>query len=93
MKKIGVQLYTIRDFMGDEESIRTSFKKLKAMGYDQAQTAGCAIPYETFGRIAQEEGLEIVGTHDDFGMMLNEPERAMAAHRALGTTNMGVGGV
>lgn len=34
MKKFGVQLYTIRDFMGDEESIRTSFKKLKAMGYD-----------------------------------------------------------
>lgn len=93
MKKIGVQLYTIRDFMGDEESIRTSFKKLKAMGYDQAQTAGCTIPYETFGRIAQEEVFEIVGTHDDFGMMLNEPERAMAAHRALGTTNMGVGGV
>ena len=42
--KIGVQLYTIRDFMTNAEDIRESFKKLKAMGFDTAQTAGCAIP-------------------------------------------------
>ncbi len=92
IEKLGLQLFTIRDTMNNAENIRESFKKMKALGYSVAQTAGCAIPYEDFGRIAAEEGIEICGTHDDFGKMLNAPEQAMADHRALGTTNMGIGG-
>lgn len=92
IEKLGLQLFTIRDTMNNAENIRESFKKMKALGYSVAQTAGCAIPYEEFGRIAAEEGIEICGTHDDFGKMLNAPEQAMADHRALGTTNMGIGG-
>lgn len=92
IEKLGLQLFTIRDTMNNAENIRESFKKMKALGYSVAQTAGCAIPYEEFGRIAAEEGIEICGTHDDFGKMLNAPEQAMDDHRALGTTNMGIGG-
>ena len=44
LTKLGVQLYTVRDFMKDEEQIKCTFEKLKKLGYDQAQTAGCAIP-------------------------------------------------
>ncbi len=89
--KIGVQLYTIRDFMWTEEDIRESFKKLKALGYDLAQTAGCAIPYEDFGRIAKEEEIEIIGTHDDFELMCNDFDKAYENHKALDTKLMGVG--
>jgi len=91
--KFGMQLYTVRNTMKTETDIRESFRKLKAMGYDQAQTAGCAIPYADFGRIAREEGIEIVGTHDNYGLMLDDPETAMENHRLLGTVNMGVGGM
>lgn len=90
--KLGLQLYTIRDTMNNTENIRMSFRKMKQLGYDIGQTAGCAIPYEEFGKIAQEEGIEICGTHDDMGKMLRDPKLAMAEHRALGTTNMGIGG-
>ena len=92
IKKLGVQLYTIRDTMNNAENIRASFKKLKELGYDQAQTAGCAIPYTEFGKIAAEEGIEIIGTHDDFGKMVNDFEGALADHQALGCKIMGVGG-
>lgn len=92
IEKLGLQLFTIRDTMNNAENIRESFRKMKALGYTVGQTAGCAVPYEEFGKIAAEEGIEICGTHDDFGMMLNDPERAMECHRALGTTNMGIGG-
>lgn len=92
IEKLGLQLFTVRDTMKDADSIRMTFRKIKELGYDVAQTAGCAIPYEEFGRIAREEGIEICGTHDNVDMMLNEPEKAMANHRALGTTNMGTGG-
>ena len=47
IEKLGVQLYTIRDYMDTPEQLRESFRKLKAIGYDQAQTAGCKVPYET----------------------------------------------
>ncbi len=92
LNKIGVQLYTIRDFMKTEEDIRVSFDKLKKLGYDEAQTAGCAIPYARFGELAREAGITIVGTHDDFGRMCQDPEGSMNDHALLGTRIMGIGG-
>ena len=92
IKELGLQLYTIRDFMQTEEDIRESFRKMRQYGYTHAQTAGCAIPYAVFGRIAKEEGIEIVGTHDNFNMMVNDFEQALENHKLLGTTNMGIGG-
>ena len=59
LEKIGVQLYTIRDFMKDEESIKTSFERLKKMGFDEVQTAGCAVPFDVFGKLAKEAGLTV----------------------------------
>ena len=92
IEKIGVQLYTIRDFMNTEEEVRESFKKLKALGYDQAQTAGCKISYEAFGQIAKEEGIEIVGTHENFELMVNDFDASYKNHELLGTKIMGIGG-
>ncbi|MBE6598855.1 MAG: sugar phosphate isomerase/epimerase [Ruminococcaceae bacterium] len=92
ISKIGLQLWTIRDSLKTAEDIRDSFRKMKALGYDVAQTAGCDIPYEDFGRIAREEGIEICGTHDSFDRMTENPELEMEHHRLLGTTNMGIGG-
>ena len=93
IEKLGVQLYTIRNQMGSAEEIRESFRKLKKLGYDQGQTAGCQIPYAEFGQIAREEGIEIVGTHDDFDMMVNDFDKAWENHQALGTKIMGIGGL
>ena len=58
LKEIGLQLFSIRDFMKTEEDIRESFQKMRKYGYTQAQTARCAIPYGDFGRIAREEGIQ-----------------------------------
>ena len=90
--KLGVQAYTVRDFMTTETDIAESFEKIKKMGYDQIQTAGCAISYKRYGELAKENGLEIVGTHDRFDMMVNDFEQSLENHKLLGTTNMGIGG-
>lgn len=92
LEKIGVQLYTVRDYLENEADAEKTFKRLKDMGYDEAQTAGCAFSYETFGKLAKEAGIEIVGTHDDFGLMLRDTPAAIARHEALGTKIMGTGG-
>jgi len=91
IKEIGLQLYSIRDFMKTEEDIRESFQKMRKYGYTQAQTTRCAIPYADFARIANEEGIRIIGTHEDFDMMVSDFERSLENHRILGTTNMGIG--
>lgn len=90
--KLGVQLYTIRDFMKTPKDVRESFKKLKDLGYDQAQTAGSAIDYAEFGQIAKEEGIEIVGTHENFDRMTNDFDEALKIQKLLGAPIMGIGG-
>jgi len=91
INKIGLQLWTVGEHMGNAEDIRSTFRRLKEMGYDMVQTAGCSIPYGDFGRIAAEEGIEICGTHEGFDDLCNDPNLAMENHRLLGTTNMGIG--
>ena len=93
IKELGVQLYTIRDYMKDEESIRTSFRKLREMGYDIGQTAGYFVGAEKFAEIAKETGLKICGTHCGFNDLIADPDKAMREHELLGTTNIGIGGM
>ncbi len=92
IEKLGVQLYTIRDFMKTPADIKESFRRIKALGYDQAQTAGCHITYDQFGELAKEEGIEIVGTHENFELMVNDFDTAYKNHELLGTKIMGIGG-
>lgn len=92
IEKLGLQLYSIRGSMDTPEAARETFKRLRDMGYTCAQTAGMPISYEEFGQIANEEGIEICGTHDDFNVMVNDPAEAIRRHKALGTKLMGIGG-
>ena len=84
IKKLGVQLYTIRDAMKDEDSIRESFLKLKELGYDEGQTAGFFVGAKKFAEIAKETGLSICGTHCGFEELIAD---------LLGTKNIGIGGM
>lgn len=91
IEKLGVQLYTIRDYLGTEDDVKRSFERLKKLGYDEAQTAGCAISFEAFGKAAKDAGIEIVGTHEDFKLLENI-DAGIKAHEELGTKIMGIGG-
>lgn len=91
IEKLAVQLHTVKPFMQTEKDVEESFKKLKDLGYDQAQTAKIFIPYERFGELAEKAGIEIIGTHDDFQLMCDDFEASLLRHKALGTYNMGVG--
>lgn len=92
-EKLGVQVFTVRDYLNTADEVRETFTKLKKIGYDYIQTAGVGgISYEDYGRIARECGLEICGTHDDFEMMVDEPEQSIERHRLLDTKFAGIGG-
>ena len=93
IQKIAVQLYSVRENFKTPEQAAETFRALKALGYDEAQTAGCyGIHYDQFYALAHEAGIEIIGTHDDFNLMQNDLPLAIANHKALHTSNMGIGG-
>lgn len=91
-QKLGVQLYTVRDYLLDPEFTDLTFAKLSELGYTEAQTA--RIPKfgaKLFGELAAKNGISIVGTHYDYKKILNDPEETMEVHRLWGTTNVGIG--
>lgn len=92
--KLGIQLWTVRTVLQKgEQEFRETFKTLKSLGYDEVQTAGCyGYEYGKYYDMIKEAGIDIVGTHDDFGMMVNDIEQSIENHKKLHTTNMGVGG-
>lgn len=93
IKNLGVQLYSIRDYIKTAEDIRLSFKKLKDIGYSEVQTAGSGeISYEEMAEIAKECGIKVQGTHYKYSTMLEDLEKTVREHKALGTNLCGVGG-
>ena len=95
MKQFGLQLYSVRDHMADEAGIKETFAKIAEMGYTYGQTAGTYdfITPEKFAEYAREAGIEICGTHYSWDKIRNDVEGTVAYHRALGTTNVGIGGM
>lgn len=91
--KLGLQLYSVRNHMADEEGVKETFKRLAEVGYTEAQTAGAfPCPVEKFAQYAHDAGIEIVGTHYGFPADPDNIEDYVNLHKTLGTTNAGVGG-
>ena len=88
--KLGLQVYTVRDHIKDEQSMDATFAKLAEIGYSELQTAGWES--ETYAALAKKHGLTVVGTHYNFDKIINNIDETVALHKALGTTNIGVGG-
>jgi sugar phosphate isomerase/epimerase len=91
INRLGIQLFTIRDFMQDEKDMDESFAKLAKLGYTTVQTAG--YEGEAMANAAKKHGITVVGTHYDTEKIFNNPEETIAVHKLLGTTNIGIGGM
>ena len=92
-RKLGVQLYTIRDYMADGAAIDASLARLAELGYTEAHTAGCQIDSAEFAALLAKHGIRVVGTHYDYGKIINAREETIALHKLWGTTNIGIGGM
>ena len=91
--KLGVQLYTIRDYMKDPEFADIAFKKLAEMGYTEAHTASVALDNKLFCELLAKHGISIIGTHYSYTKLLNDYEGTVALHKMWNTTNIGIGGM
>lgn len=91
--KLGIQLYSVRNHMGDGAGVKYTFDRLADIGYREIQTAGafpCSV--EEFAEHAKNAGLTCVGTHYGFPENPDDIEEYVKLHKTLGTTTAGVGG-
>lgn len=92
-QKLGLQLYTVRDYLKDPEFADLTFKRLAELGYTEVQTAGNDFDAKLFGELIAKHGIKIIGTHYSYRGILQDPEETMKIHRMWGTTNIGIGGM
>lgn len=92
-QNLGLQLFTIRDYMKDPEFADLSFAKIASLGYTEAQAAGCAFDPKLFGELLQKHGIKVVGNHCSLDDILKTPEKTVEMHRMWGTSTLGIGGI
>lgn len=93
-QNLGLQLYTVREYLKTAEEADLAFAKLAELGYTEAQTAGVpAFDAAVFYELLKKHGISIVGTHYDTQKVLYDYEHTMALHRLWNTTNIGIGGM
>ena len=93
IQNLGLQLYTVRDYLKDPEFADLTFQKLRELGYTEVQTAGTEFDEMLFGELLTKNGLSVVGTHCSFSQIRDEQEKMLEVHKAWGTTNIGIGGM
>lgn len=94
MKEFGIQIYSVRDHLTTEEDIIACYKEIKEMGYSHIHTASYHNFPATFLKEAADKfGLTYCGTHYSWDKICNDIEGTIEEHKALGTTNIGIGGM
>lgn len=89
---VGAQLYTLRDFCKTPDDIRSSLKKVAEIGYTAVQMSGIgAIPYPLFKQYCDENGLDVMLTHNSYDRIVNHTEELIADHDILGCDYIGIG--
>ncbi|MDR0320033.1 MAG: sugar phosphate isomerase/epimerase [Treponema sp.] len=92
--KIGVQTYTIREYLKTPEEIRSSFKRLKEMGFDMVQLSGLGqIAVDELCAILKETGISACGTHSPWEQVADRAHlnKLIEEHKTLGCSQIGIG--
>ena len=76
INQLGLQLFTIRDYLSDQKGIVASMKKIRQMGYTAVEAIGMGcIDNDELVRILDGEGLTCCSTHESPSEILNQPEK------------------
>ncbi len=97
IKKLGVQAHSFKQYYCDKnatlESLTETFKEIKAMGYDQLQSAYYGkFTHGEYMKAVKNAGLELIGTHYEFLKIRDNTDDTMKLHEELfGTKLIGIG--
>lgn len=93
-KRIGAQLYTIRDYCETPENFEKAMEALKNIGYKTVQISGVKVDDAKFLReVCDKNGLEIICTHRGFPGFENNMDAEIERHKIYGSKYAGIGGL
>lgn len=93
--KIAAQLYTVHKFLGTQEDMEMTFKRVKEMGYDDIQLSGAGYMDQEKANFVEsllkKYDLNICVTHMSFEQLDTELEALMAYHEQWNCKYIGIG--
>lgn len=92
--KFGVQMFSLRKYLKDEQGYDFAFSKVRDMGAEVVQlsaTGGSGISAEAVKRVSDKYGLPVCVTHDPFDRLQNELDAVAQEHLLFGCKNVGIG--
>ena len=92
--RLGVQIYTVREFISTKDAYLVSLKKIKDMGYDSVQTYVTHFSPEEHKKILDTFGLVSESAGGDYEAMLHDPsaiETAIKEAEQMGTDLISIG--
>ncbi len=92
-KRIGAQLYTVRNSCQTEQDFEETIKKVHEMGYKVVQLSGINfdIPAEKIKEICDKYGMTIACTHKNMADFEENLDEVIAYHKAIGCKVAGLG--
>ncbi len=90
--EIGVQLYTLRNYCKDLNSLSETLKRVADIGYKNVQISGtCEYEAEWLKRELDKNSLKCVLTHTPTDKLINSTEKVAADHTVFGCDKIGLG--
>lgn len=90
--KVGAQLYNVRDYCKDTESLSETLKRLADMGYRSVQISGtCDCDGDWLNEELKKNGLIAPLTHVSFDKLAEKTDRYIEEHKKFGCKYIGIG--
>ena len=89
---MGIQLYTLRDYIQNAQDFDSTLARLSKMGVKDIQISGIGdIPAREQAEIIKKYDMKVCVTHKSFERMLTDLDTMIEEHRTIGCTNLGIG--
>ena len=87
----GINLFSLRNFIGTEKEFSDTALRLKAMGYSYLQFSGAPLDAAIVKRVTENTGMPVKLTHVPLDRIINDGEKLMEEHASFGCKNIGLG--
>lgn len=90
--KYGVQLFSLRKYLKDEQGYEKAFAECKRMGAQTVQLSGGKPIDPNFVKsLVSKYDMPVCITHDKFDRLENDLDGLIAEHKIYGCNNLGIG--
>ena len=93
-KKVGINLYSLREFTQTESDLTSTLRKVTGMGYQGVQISGIkGLEPEVIARLVRDANIPIAATHLSWEMFTEDVDRVIEIHKLYGCQDPAIGGL